>query len=110
MCQEGRGIGLANKIKAYYLQDMGKDTVEANEALGFDADLREYGISAQILKELGVKKVALLTNNPKKVLGLRDYGFDQVERVPLEIPPNHINQKYLATKRDKLGHLIMEGH
>jgi 3,4-dihydroxy 2-butanone 4-phosphate synthase/GTP cyclohydrolase II len=110
MCQEGRGIGLANKIKAYYLQDMGKDTVEANEALGFDADLREYGISAQILKELGVKKVALLTNNPKKVLGLRDYGFEQVERVPLEIPPNHINQKYLATKRDKLGHLIMEGH
>lgn len=108
MCQEGRGIGLTNKIKAYALQDLGKDTVEANEALGFEADLRDYGISAQILKELGVRKISLLTNNPQKVMGLREYGFEEVKRRPLEIPPNHNNEKYLTTKRDKLGHLILE--
>lgn len=107
MCQEGRGIGLANKIKAYALQDKGKDTVEANEALGFDPDLREYGASAQILKAMGIKRIDLLTNNPEKVIGLEDYGFEQVNRVPLEINPNEINKKYLATKRDKLGHLLI---
>ncbi len=108
MCQEGRGIGLTNKIKAYALQDLGKDTVEANKVLGFEADLRDYGISAQILKELGVHKISLLTNNPQKVLGLREHGFDEVKRRPLEIQPNNNNKKYLTTKRDKLGHLILE--
>lgn len=107
MCQEGRGIGLANKIKAYALQDQGKDTVEANEALGFDPDLRDYGVSAQILKAMGVRKVDLLTNNPEKVTGLKIFGFEQVNRIPLEISPNEINKKYLTTKRDKLGHLFV---
>ena len=108
MCQEGRGIGLTNKIKAYALQDLGKDTVEANEVLGFEADLRDYGISAQILKELGVQKILLLTNNPQKVVGLKEHGFDEVKRRPLEIQPNNNNKRYLTTKRDKLGHLILE--
>ncbi len=108
MRQEGRGIGLSNKIKAYKLQEEGKDTVEANEALGFKPDLRDYGIGAQILLELGVRKIKLLTNNPKKVIGLRGYGLEIVERVPIEIPPNENNVKYLKTKRDKLGHLILK--
>ncbi|MCC6396140.1 MAG: bifunctional 3,4-dihydroxy-2-butanone-4-phosphate synthase/GTP cyclohydrolase II [Bacteroidetes bacterium] len=107
MRQEGRGIGLVNKLQAYQLQDQGLDTVEANERLGFRADLRDYGIGAQILKDLGVGKMRLLTNNPKKYAGLQGYGLDIVERVPLEIPPNATNERYLRTKRDKLGHLIL---
>jgi 3,4-dihydroxy 2-butanone 4-phosphate synthase/GTP cyclohydrolase II len=106
MRQEGRGIGLVNKLMAYHLQEEGKDTVEANEALGFKPDLRDYGTGAQILKDLGLKKIKLMTNNPKKIIGLKGYDLEIVERVPLEIPPNEINQKYLKIKRDKLGHLI----
>jgi 3,4-dihydroxy 2-butanone 4-phosphate synthase / GTP cyclohydrolase II len=106
MRQEGRGIGLVNKLLAYHLQEQGKDTVEANEALGFKADLRDYGTGAQILKDLGLKKIRLLTNNPKKVIGLKGYDLEIVERIPLEIPPNPINAKYLNTKRDRLGHLL----
>lgn len=107
MRQEGRGIGLANKLRAYKLQDEGKDTVEANEALGFKADLRDYGIGAQILRDLGVKKMILLTNNPKKVVGLKGYGLEIIKRIPIEVPANSINEKYLKTKRDKLGHLLL---
>ena len=109
MRQEGRGIGLANKIKAYHLQEHGKDTVEANEALGFKPDLRDYGIGAQILLDLGVRKIRLMTNNPKKIVGLKGYGLEIVERVPLEATPNPLNIGYLQTKRDKLGHLILNG-
>ncbi|NCS81899.1 MAG: bifunctional 3,4-dihydroxy-2-butanone-4-phosphate synthase/GTP cyclohydrolase II, partial [Ignavibacteria bacterium] len=107
MRQEGRGIGLANKLLAYNLQDEGKDTVEANEALGFRADLRDYGIGAQILLQLGIRKIKLLTNNPKKVVGLKGYDLEIVERIPIEILPNENNLRYLETKRDKMGHLIL---
>lgn len=106
MRQEGRGIGLANKLKAYELQDKGMDTVEANTALGFKPDLREYGIGAQILADLGLKKIRLLTNNPKKIVGLEGYGLEVIERVPLIIPANKTNKKYLRVKKEKLGHDI----
>jgi 3,4-dihydroxy 2-butanone 4-phosphate synthase/GTP cyclohydrolase II len=106
MRQEGRGIGLHNKIAAYALQDKGLDTVEANESLGFPADLRDYGIGAQILADLGIKKIRLLTNNPKKVVGLEGYGLQVVETVPLMVDPNPINLRYLETKQQKLGHIL----
>ena len=104
--QEGRGIGLANKIRAYELQEQGLDTVEANERLGFKPDQRDYGIGAQILVDLGLRNLRLLTNNPTKRAGLEGYGLQVVERVPLEVPANPENRKYLSTKRDKLGHLL----
>lgn len=106
MRQEGRGIGLVNKLKAYQLQDKGLDTVEANEALGFKPDLRDYGIGAQILADLGLKKIRLLTNNPKKIVGLEGYGLEVVERVPLIVRPSKSNKRYLRTKKEKLGHEI----
>jgi 3,4-dihydroxy 2-butanone 4-phosphate synthase/GTP cyclohydrolase II len=107
--QEGRGIGLANKLRAYELQDQGLDTVEANEKLGFKPDLRDYGVGAQILVDLGVSKLRLMTNNPRKIVGLEGYGLEVVERVPLVIPPTATNLGYLTTKREKLGHLIQPG-
>jgi len=106
MKQEGRGIGLTNKLKAYSLQDQGMDTVEANEALGFAADLRDYGIGAQILVDLGIKKIRLMTNNPRKVVGLEGYGLHIVERVPLETQKTKENQRYLKVKKEKLGHWL----
>ena len=104
--QEGRGIGLMNKLRAYGLQDRGLDTVEANIKLGFPADLRDYGIGAQVLADLGVRKIDLLTNNPRKVVGLEAYGLEITSRVPVQVKANRHNRRYLSTKRDKLGHLL----
>ncbi len=104
--QEGRGIGLANKLRAYQLQDTGKDTVEANKLLGFPPDLRDYGTGAQILVDLGISKIAILTNNPRKVIGLEGYGINIVERIPIQIKPNKENIKYLKAKKQKLGHIL----
>ena len=106
MRQEGRGIGLINKLKAYHLQDEGLDTVEANEALGFPADLRDYGIGAEILAELGIKELRLMTNNPKKISGIYGFGLKVVERIPIEICHNEVNHFYLETKKVKMGHLL----
>jgi 3,4-dihydroxy 2-butanone 4-phosphate synthase/GTP cyclohydrolase II len=104
--QEGRGIGLAAKIKAYELQDHGFDTVEANKKLGFPADLRDYGLGCQVLIDLGLRRVRLMTNNPAKLVGIEGYGLEVVEKVPLKVRPNEANLRYLETKRDKMGHTL----
>ena len=109
MKQEGRGIGLINKLKAYKLQEQGMDTVDANLALGFKGDHRDYGIGCQILRSMNVRKLRLMTNNPTKRVGLSGYGLEITEQVPIEIPPNAVNAKYLFTKRDRMGHTILEG-
>ncbi len=106
LLQEGRGIGLFNKLRAYELQDKGADTVEANERLGFPADMRDYGVGAQMLRELGVRRMRLMTNNPKKYVGLEGYGLEIVERVPLEVPPTEHTRRYLEVKKHKMGHLL----
>jgi 3,4-dihydroxy 2-butanone 4-phosphate synthase/GTP cyclohydrolase II len=106
MRQEGRGIGLVNKLRAYELQEQGHDTVQANQKLGFRPDLRRYGLGAQILVDLGVTKIRLLTNNPRKIVGLSGYGLEIVERVPIVVPAGAHNAKYLRTKKAKLGHLL----
>jgi len=110
MNQEGRGIGLINKLRAYHLQENGLDTVEANLKLGFKMDQRDYGIGAQILRSLGITKMRLMTNNPKKRSGLMGYGLEIVENVPIEIQPNPHNEAYLRTKRDKMNHAILRDH
>ena len=106
MDQEGRGIGLHNKMRAYELQDRGLDTIEANERLGFPMDLREYGIGVQILADLGVRRMRLLTNNPKKLAGLASFGLEIVEQIPIPVQSNPHNERYLRTKRDRMGHLL----
>jgi 3,4-dihydroxy 2-butanone 4-phosphate synthase/GTP cyclohydrolase II len=106
LLQEGRGIGLVNKLKAYELQDQGHDTVEANEKLGFRPDQREYGIGAQILRDIGVRRMRLMTNNPSKYIALSGYGLEIAERVPLEVEPTDSTRAYLRAKREKLGHLL----
>ncbi|MFM7577690.1 MAG: bifunctional 3,4-dihydroxy-2-butanone-4-phosphate synthase/GTP cyclohydrolase II, partial [Microcystaceae cyanobacterium] len=108
--QEGRGIGVVNKLKAYSLQGLGFDTVEANGRLGFPADLRDYGMGAQMLNDLGVKNIRLITNNPRKIAGLKGYGLEVIERVPLLIEANDYNSNYLATKAEKLGHLLLKSY
>jgi 3,4-dihydroxy 2-butanone 4-phosphate synthase/GTP cyclohydrolase II len=106
MAQEGRGIGLLNKLRAYELQEQGRDTVEANVELGFAPDMRDYGIGAQILSDLGLSSIRIMTNNPRKLVGLEGYGLTITERVPLEIKPTDINYRYLQTKKEKLGHIL----
>jgi 3,4-dihydroxy 2-butanone 4-phosphate synthase/GTP cyclohydrolase II len=108
MNQEGRGIGLINKLKAYKLQEEGKDTVEANLELGFKMDERDYGVGAQILRDLGIRKIKLISNNPKKRAGLMGYGLEIIDKVPIEVSPNSHNHQYLLTKRDKMGHDILK--
>ena len=109
MQQEGRGIGLLNKLKAYKLQESGMDTVEANLELGFTMDQRDYGVGAQILRDLGIRKLKLITNNPKKRVALKGYGLEIVDNIKIEIAPNSHNESYLLTKRDKMGHEILKG-
>jgi 3,4-dihydroxy 2-butanone 4-phosphate synthase/GTP cyclohydrolase II len=106
MHQEGRGIGLVNKIRAYELQEKGKDTVDANLELGFKEDLRDYGIGAQILVDLGVRKIKMMTNNPKKIVGLEGYGLTVTKRIPIEINPTEANTHYLKTKKERMGHIL----
>ena len=110
MNQEGRGIGLLNKLKAYKLQEQGRDTVQANLELGFKMDERDYGIGAQILRDLGIQKINLITNNPKKRAGLLGYGLEIVDSIQIEIEPNSHNEAYLLTKRDKMGHTILKNY